>query len=351
MTKKIRIMIFGRLLPIFLVIVISVFAAQNLSATPWEFTFGLRGIYDDNLLNYSDADLDLFDSLGSVSGGQFGIESKDDFIFNPSLDIKYKSKLFGHSFHAGLSPNYYFNIKNEKRRYFSGTIWAREYLRKGVYIQAGIDYLPHFYYRNLLAYDGFYHEANFQKIGASLLLNVTLKKRHTLTPYFKYEYKNFTDRFDERDSRAFRFGIDAAYALSRRLSALGGYEFAISRSRGRNNDDYRRDTSFDLFSFTGGIRITTSGISARPLTITPRLSYRIALYQTDKLTAEDRFRFGRKDVRLNASLFVRQRMGSRTSLVMGLSWLSNDADLPAADAKKYLDFTSFRVNIGFDYSF
>ncbi len=336
----------------FLIISMALCPAVDLArAGGWEYEVGLKCTYDNNILNYSDADIDLYDSIGSTTGGQFGIESKDDFIFSPSLGIKYKSSLLGHTFQTGFVSIYNFNVKNDLCRYYSGTIWVREYLRKGAYLQAKLKYIPEYYYRNLQAYDAAYREAVFSKLGADLTLNLDLAKKIASKAYLAYEQKDFSRFFDERDLKTYRFGIELIYRFSGRLRAVGGYEFSISKSEGRNSEVYRRDTSYDQFSFWGGTRLAMDGISGKRLLISPRLGYRHALYQTAKLTWEDRFRFGRKDTRLRASLDLRQTLGDRIDLLFGAAVSSNEADLPANDVKRFLDYTSFTINIGFDYSF
>jgi len=326
-------------------------AADWARAGDWEYEIGLKCTYDDNILNYSDADLDLYDSIGSTPAGKFGIDSKDDFIFSPSFGIKYKSRLLGHTFQAGFSSIYNFNVKNDLCRYFSGTIWVREYLRKGTYLQAGLKYIPEYHYRNLLAYDGAYREAEFSKLGADLTLYSVLAKRIAGRAYLGHERKDFGRFFDERDLKTYRFGFELNYRFSGRGRAVGGYEFSISKSEGRGSEAYRRDTSYDMFSFWGGLRFAADGISGKRLLVSPRLGYRLALYQTAKMTWEDRFRFGRKDTRLRASLDLRQTISNRFDVLLGAAVNSNDADLPAKDVKRFLDYSSFTINIGFDYSF
>ncbi len=338
-------------LPILIIFTMLSFAPGPVSASKWEFDIGLKCTYDDNVLNYSEADLDLFDSIGAAPGGRFGIESKDDFIFSPSFRMIYKSELLGHTFQAGFNSVYNFNIKNDKRRYYSGGIWAREYLRKGTYIQASINYLPDYYYRNLQTYDGDYKEAEFAKIGADLTLYSILMKKITGKAYLGYERKNFNDSFNERDLHIYCFGFELGYRFTNANRLIGGYEFTAAKSRGRNSEAYRRDTSYDMFSFWGGARLTAHGLSGKRLLVSPKLGYRLALYQTEKLTQEDRFRFGREDTRLRAGLDLRQTLNHRTELLIGAGISSNESDLPASDAKRFLDYSSFTINIGFDYSF
>ena len=68
--------------------------------------------YDDNVINYSDDDLDLYS--GDPGASKFAIDSEDDFVFIPDIRIRIAGNFIkGHT--AWLEPNfrYYYYARND----------------------------------------------------------------------------------------------------------------------------------------------------------------------------------------------------------------------------------------------
>lgn len=317
----------------------------------WDFNFGLGAAYDNNILKYSDADLDQFDATAADSTGKFGIESKDDFIFSPRLEIGVKSRLFKHTFRAGIGGGYYIYAKNDEKNYASFKIWLRQYVRKGVYIQLTSTYVPDYYYRNLYATGFGFRKAEFDKLSLEMMLFAPVYKNVEGSFSYSFDNKNFNPDFDERDLKAHNFGLELSFRPKQLYKIWGGYDYTIARSAGRDNLNDRRDTSFDSFLFSLGSRFYVTGFKNREAHLGVSISYKDILFQTDKLSAEDRYRFARQDNRWSVTLNAYQDIGKKYSVGFIFNRLINKTDLPADYLKPYLDFSSTSAKIIFDYSF
>jgi hypothetical protein len=317
----------------------------------WDFNFGLGAGYDDNVLNYSDADIDQFDSTTSDSSSKFGIESKDDFIISPKTEIVYKTAALKHDLHIGLDAGYNLFTKNDLKNYGSLGLWFREYFRKDTYFQISASYIPDYYYRNLFSDSGGYAEAKYDKLGLGAKLLTPIYKGLSGSVSYRYENRNFNDLFNERDLKSNNFNVELVYQPKRSYKIWGGYEYTIARSAGRDNELYRRDASYDAFLFWFGSRLYFKGLDNKKMNVGASLSYKNLLFQTDKLTSEDRYRFGRKDNRWSITIGANHDLNKHASVGIQINRVDNTADLPAADLKPYLDFGSTLAKIVFDYSF
>jgi len=317
----------------------------------WEFSFGLGAGYDDNVLNYSDADLDQFDSTAIDSSGKFGIESKDDFILSPHAEIVYKTSALQHALHIGLDVGYNIFTKNDVKNYGNFGLWFREYLRKGAYFQFSVGYVPDYYYRNLFVTTGEYAKAHYKKMGFGAKFLAPLYKGLDGSISYRYENRDFNELFNERDLKSNNFNAELIYQPKRSYKIWSGYEYTVAHSSGRDNALDRRDVSYDAFLFWLGSRLYFNGFNDKKMNIGAVISYKNTLFQTDKLTSEDRFRFGRKDNRWSVTISANHDLNKRASVGFLINRVDNSADLPASDLKPYLDFGSTSAKIVFDYSF
>lgn len=317
----------------------------------WAYNFNLGAGYDDNVLNYSDADLDLFDSTAADSSGKFGIDSKDDFIISPKAEITYKTKMFKHSFHIGLDAGYNIFTKNDVKNYGSLGVWFKEYLRKGTYLQVFSSYIPDYYYRNLYATGIGYRKAHYGKLGFGAKLLASIYQSLDGSVAYRYDNRDFNSTFDERDLKASNFNFELIFRPDKSYKLWGGYEFTLARGAGCDNIIDRRDVSYDSFLFWFGSRIYLTGLHKKAMNLGAMVSYRNTLFQTNKLTQEDRYRFGRKDNRWSVTLSANHDLSKKSSVGLQVNRIDNNADLPASDLKPYLDFGSTSAKIIFDYSF
>jgi len=181
-----------------LILIIITSAPVITEANSFNYSLSFKTIYDDNILNYSDADLDQMDD-SSATPNKFGIESKDDYIFSPELEMIYKTRLGGHSTHFGLKGTYYYYKENDIKRYYKIKLFIRRYINKNVFVQSSASYLPDYYYRNSYSSTEGYQEARFDKITFDIKLSAKLLKKISGNLYYIYSRKDFIPLFDERD--------------------------------------------------------------------------------------------------------------------------------------------------------
>jgi hypothetical protein len=317
----------------------------------WDFNFSLGAGYDDNVLNYSDADLDQFDSLAADSSAKFAIDSKDDYIISPRAEIILKTKALKHSLHIGFNAGYNIFSKNDIKNYGSFGFWFREYLNKKAYCQLSGSYIPNYYYRNLFLSAGKYEKAHYDKFGLGAKFLTAIYRGFSGSVSYRYENRDFNRIFDERDLKTNNFSSELIYRSKQSFKCWGGYEFSIARAAGRNDFTDRRDVSYDAFLFWVGSRLYFKGINDKNMNAGAMVSYKNTLFQTDKLTHEDRYRFGRKDDRWSITISVNHDLNKKATIGLLVNHVNNSVDLPAVDLKPFLDYNSTSAKIVFDYSF
>jgi hypothetical protein len=314
-----------------------------------DLNFRLESIYDDNILDYSDADLDLIASP-DVSPERYGIVSKGDYIINPQLDFTYKTSLAGHTLHLGARFDYYYYKRNDIKRYYRFETYFRRYFDRGFYFEGSVTYIPDYYFRNSYVTGEGYFEAKFDKLSLEAKLAMPLMKRLQGNAYYRYNHKDFIPIFNERDINEHEFVGEFIYHPVRLWKGWGSYTFVHAVAAGADNPDYLRDTSFDAFLFTLGSRFYLKGIHKKSFQIAGRAIYKRVYYQTSKLTPEDEYRLGRKDNRWYLKLMLSHNI-IRT-LEFGLEYYRKDkeVDLPAVELQQYLESSSNSVYFILNYS-
>lgn len=324
-------------------------ACSPAESAEFDIDIQFRTIYDDNILNYSDADLELINDP-SAPDNKFGIESKDDFIINPGLDVVYKSIIAGHSLHLGLEADYYYYQKNDIKRYFRLKSYFRRYFMRGSYFQGSFLYLPDYYYRNSYASSEGYLEAEFDKISLTAKLALQMKKDIQVNAHYEYSNKDFISVFDERDLNQHDFGGDVIYRPVRLWKGWMSYTFSHAISAGADNPDYVRDTSFDSNLFTLGSRFYLKGVGRKGFQMAGRVSYKKVYYQTTKVTSEDRYRLGREDNRWYFNLMIIHEITGALEAGLTYRHYLKKVDLPAEYLIEILESSSNSIYLTLEYS-
>jgi hypothetical protein len=315
-----------------------------------DLEFSLRSTYDDNILSYSDADLDLI-SDPAAPLNKFGITSKDDFIFMPEIGLVYKSRLARHTVHLGLVAAYNYYKDNDIKRYARFGAMARRYIRRGMYFQVDLIFIPDYYYRNTFSDTAGYQQAKYDKMSGRAKFSFSPLKNVITNLTYEYSNKNFVPLFDERDIKTHEFKIETSYRPARRWKGWGSYAYVTAVAAGADNPIFLRDTSYDSFVFTYGSRFYFKGLGRKSLQFAGVISYSIVYFQTSKLTDEDRYRIGRKDKRWQFNLTIEQNLSKHLDLGLGFQRRSKSVDLPARDLIPYLEYSSDQAyfNLNFIY--
>jgi hypothetical protein len=226
------------------------------------FDVKLDVTYDDNVINYSDDDLDLYS--GDPDSSKFAIDSEDDFVFIPEIRIRLKGNFIkGHT--AWLQPSfrYYYYARNDIRRYARLGIIGRHYVGPGLYGEIEYAYLPDYYYRNQYYVDesgaGSYIEANFSKHYLKFEIGKDLTSTFKADVSYRYRNKTFNEEFSERDLTTNGIRVDGIWRATRRFKFWGYYGLERATAKGADIEDLNvKDVSYDAWDVTLGVRADSS---------------------------------------------------------------------------------------------
>jgi hypothetical protein len=222
------------------------------------FDVSLGIIYDDNIIRYSEADLDLF-SADSIPS-KFSIESKSDWILTPQVRARLQNKLFGNQFSSiTLGYDYFGYVRNDIRRYSRFSIAARQdFLSKG-YVQLTFGYVPDYYYRNLFYLHDplggdLYMPAKFNKNSVLAEIGYDITKTIKADIGYQFVDKSYNREFTYRNLSLNGFNINGVWRPLNILKFWGGYDFENANTDGANMPDSVLDLSYDSWGILFGVR-------------------------------------------------------------------------------------------------
>ncbi len=322
--------------------------ATTLSAkSPFDIDIEIQTIYDDNILNYSDSDLDQMDDPGAPDN-KFAVESKDDVIINPEIDIVYKTKLLKHSFHLGFKTDYYYYNENDVKRHWRFETYFKRYFKRGTFFQGSVSYLPDYYYRNSFITGDGYHEAKFDKISLNARMVYRLFKSTSVSVNYTYSDKDFIEIFDERDIYEHEVGGTLVYRPVKLWKGWIGYEYSHAVGAGADNSSHTRDTSYDGNKFTLGSRFYLKGLGRKSFQIAGKVSYELVQFQTMKIT--DIYRLGREDTRLYFYGMLKHYLKRGISVEAIFKSYDKSVEIPADYLIDQLESSSNTFYLVFNYS-
>jgi hypothetical protein len=317
------------------------------------FNADLEIRYDDNIINYSDDDLDLY--AGGANESKFSIDSKDDWILIPRLEARIRGKLIkGHT--AWLEPSfrYYYYTRNDIRRYFRLGLIGRHYLFRSGYLEAEYSYIPDYYYRNQYYTDdsgvSTYLEANFSKHYLKFEFGMNLKPSLKGDISYRYQSKEFTEEFNERDLSVNGIRLDGVWTAAKWIKLWGYYGLERAEARGADipNPDIK-DVSYDAWDMTFGARYYSGILKKFKPEFVTTFKFRQIKYQTVKYL--DIYRFGRKDNNYYFRIGVALQLPEKIRLEMDYNSVAKRSDIIDLSVKGLLEYdsnsVSFRIRRGF----
>lgn len=232
-------------------------AAKDQSVT---LTAGLGTTYDNNILEYSDAQLNDFES--GAHADRYSLESRDDLVLSPSLGLGWELDSGGGRRHAlRLRGEGDFHDRNgtaDMRSVSAG--WRESFHREGRFA-LGYYGIPHYYVRQLFAEDVIpafsglsrYRRAEFGLHVASASWSQRVARGTQLAGEYQFERRDYTRDFDERDSNLHQGQLTLGWTrLPRRssVSLLGAWR--SSTARAKDSDEQPGVTPDDVdVSYTG----------------------------------------------------------------------------------------------------
>lgn len=196
--------------------------------------------FDNNILNYSDNDRALFDSV--PSNQRFGISSLNDraTTIAARLTYEYGRRKRG-MWRLRLKGDATFFALNSFRRY---TQWGAEVRRiiGHSYAELSFGWLPKFNLRNLYwrpmvgrPIGVRYAAADFGRLTYGLEFGTALTPRLDGRVNLDLGFSNYKFPFDERDNSTVTESARLTYEVSRRANIYGGFGLAQSRAAGRDS--------------------------------------------------------------------------------------------------------------------
>lgn len=325
---------------------------------------GLNLAYDDNVINYSDSDLELFSS--DSQAGKFAIESKDDWIITPKIHPRLETKFIGGR-KATLEGGFDFNafMQNDVKNYSRLSLRGRQYISKKFYGQVSYYYIPDYYYRNYTTISGdtsSYAEAKFSKHSLGIEIGSEIIRDLTGSVQYIYQHKSFNDEFNFRNSNLHGVDIEAIYRLKLPFRVWAIYGFETSKAKGADMAESYIDASYDAWDITFGGRYFSSILPKYKPEIYASFQNRIIKYQTDRLN--DVFRLGREDHNILLKFGTGWRMPYSIRMEAEYAYARKDASLPdiypdsrigvtetTAQLEKKLNYTSNSITIRFSRQF
>lgn len=320
---------------------------------------GLESAYDDNLLQYSDDQIRLFES--GTRPERFSIETTDDGEFRPNVSLAFESERAHHrSTTVRLRVSGSFHVKNETTDNRAASLaWREEFGSRRSLTLSGYR-LPRFYLRQLfdedttVPYPGLsrYRRAEFGLTTASAAWRERLARRTRLVVNYTFERRAYDDAFRERDSNTHEGGLGFEWSAPK---ARGGFELSAayrnSAARAEDADGTAGndpDVSYRGAVLGAGGRLSLARGRAGRLSADLRYEYRSRDYTSDR--PADASHFGRSDRLHDVEIGLRFAPRARVSLRGFYQFEDNRASFasatpPGTDPASY---TQNRVGLDID---
>lgn len=297
--------------------------------------------YDDNIINYSDADLDLYGDDGRPD--KFAIESKDDWIITSRIKSRLKGKFIsGRTAWIDLNFNNYFYSRNEVRRFKKYGLSVRQYFRRGGYTEIEYSFIPDYYYRNQF-YEGSYIESSFSKhfLKAEVGLNLLPSLKGDIS--YRFQSKTFNEEVSERDLTINGVRLDGIWKASKKFKfwAYYGLERAIAKGADDPDPDIK-DVSYDAWVITLGSRHYSPYLRKLKPQLVVSFQYREIKFQTIKY--RDEYRFNRRDSNYEFRIGTAWQLPYTIVLDIDYKLQAKRLDLFYPSAKSLLEYDSNSIS-------
>lgn len=314
------------------------------------FEASLETKYDDNIINYSDDDLDLYDI--NARPDKFAIESKDDWIIIPRIEGRIKGNFIGgHTGWFEVNFTDYHYARNEVRRFQRYGASARQYFMKGAYGEVEYYYIPDYYYRNqYYQATGSYIEASFAKHFLKLEAGYDIRSNLKADLSYRYQRKSFNSEVSERNLNIHQARFDAVWRATRVQKIWVYYDLERAVAAGKDDPNPEaRDVSYDAWDITLGTRLYSRLFGKLRPEVVSHLQFREIKFQTVKY--QDIYRFGRKDRNIVFVVGTSWNLPYRLRFNVDYTYKQKRTDLPVPSVESLLDYNSnivsFELNRGF----
>ena len=271
--------------------------------------FQLTTSYDDNILRYSERDIDRF-----VNNSEY----------NPSLmttyddwknDFRLKFYFYGPRMFGNRLRLYYFGkfssyFRNPFNNYNNHTFMAYQGIGERVEVHFLYFYMPEYYLREYRDRDtGEFHSAEFENHQARPGVSVKITDRLEATFQAEYEQLYYNGWFTEYDAESWFYEGEVDLDLGRNWDISLGYGFKVSDNAGYHSSQLRfadpevevdsefGDSSYEADIYQATVRYRFRKLWGENTDISLNYKLRRRYYTTDNSLEIDPFHAGRMDNR------------------------------------------------------
>jgi hypothetical protein len=326
---------------------------------PFDVKIGLATIYDDNILKYSEKYLDRF--MNGEDEGRFQIETYDDVILKPSLQIGATYQIFKkQKSRINFSYNYSNYIVNDVKNWqFISLGFQQSFLKKASF-RIAYSYVPEFYVRHFRDEDmvNYYKEVygfgyvpetfvpfSFSKDDYGFWIQNTFFKDTRVRILFNYSKYFHNEHYTEYDCDNFTYGFLIVQGVGKKVDVELGFDFMTSDAAGNDgpqepNLDADADNEGDTYML--GVSWQLPKIFKRNHSLSAGFEYLIRYYTTNNYIKEDPEHAGRVDKIKNLDFNYQLKLSKAFEVGLFYKWFGRDSGSPSWNDEYLSDEKDYR---------
>jgi hypothetical protein len=330
-------------------------------------SFGLKSMYDDNILKYSDEYIRRF--LNQEDNGRFRIETYDDVVLIPEINLDATFRLIK-GLNTTLNAEYRLNsfiVNHVKSRSYIA-FGVRQYFTRKASVKLSYSYIPDFYIRHFRDDDwvdaiGYTSESfkpfSFSKNDYNFEVQHTLLKKTRLRYTLEYAQYYYNQHFTEYDCNNIGFDINIRQSISKRLKAEVGFTYTQSKAKGYDepgetrllSDDSDGSYNDNLFLIRALINMPDIGKLRNRLDV--RCETGLRYFTSGKLPDQDKLHVGRTDHNLLVGGSYEIDLSGSMDLALFYNWVHRRSDTEIGANKSLIsmekDYDQHQIGLSFIY--
>jgi hypothetical protein len=315
-----------------------------------DIRFGLATYYDDNILRYSDKYLDRF--MNNEDPGRFHIDTYDDIVLNPSIELTGTYRLFGKmksELSLEYSPRFY--CVNGIKNWNYLAIGYRQYFTRKASFRLIYAYIPDYYIRHFQDDDWYaiygdvpeqYQPMGFAKNNYGIWVQNTFFRNTTIRASFYYAQYYYNKHFTEYDCKDLSVGGRIFQPIGEDLKLELAYEFTTSDAKGydepgetKENSD-ESDASYYENGFEGKIIWDMPHFFDLHHNLSLQGGFQKRIYTSEHYLELDPLHVGREDNISQFSVQYDVRLVKSLNLKVYYNWFMRNTDTRAEQNKEYV---------------
>lgn len=291
-----------------LLIILLLVANAALGQNPWRINVAVDGVYDNNILNYSQFDIQRF--LNDTEIHRSVIHTFDDFIVRGNVEAEYITRsLPKHPLQIRLNFRNYAYTINGIKDYQLYKFDMKWHTHKRNYLAGAYRLIPRYYLRHYIDRDRAFYMVNdndaylactFQIQQANLWYTHYWENNLFTTLGLERNWLRYNPDFTEYDTNTLGIRVESFYFLKSWIKLGLEYEYTGGNNIGRdaNRPSGNSDLSYTQHEITWKIRTDVNNIIGwRDLGIDLNLYERLRNYTSDAPPEADVFHSGRRNWR------------------------------------------------------